>query len=435
LAERAPTGAAKTHPAPTGPALGAYLAGTRLLAPFARRHLLGRLGRGKEDPERWHEKRGVASAERPAGLLVWLHAVGVGEVLALPGLARALIAARPGLRVLITSSSRSSAEALAPNLPDGAVHQFLPLDVARWRRRFLDHWRPDLSVWAERDLWPGLIADCAARGIPLALVNARMDAASAGQKARARGLFADLYARFALIETQDAATARHIAGFGVDPARIAVTGSLKTAAAPLADRPERPAVEAALAGRRVWLAASTHAGEEAQVAEAHRLVLAADPAACLILAPRVPAEAEAAVKGLARRGIDVAPLPETNLPPRPAAAYVVARIGQLGLWYRVAPVAFVGGSLDQTGGHNPWEPARLDCAILHGPNVWNFAEDYAALHAAGAARQVENAAALAAAVLDPATLALRPAATALAARNAGFPAAMARRLLALVAPR
>jgi 3-deoxy-D-manno-octulosonic-acid transferase len=415
----------------TGSALSAYLAATHLAAPFARRHLQGRLARGKEDPDRWHEKRGVPSAARPPGPLAWLHAVGVGEVLALPGLARALRAARPDLSILITSSSRTSAEALAPNLPEGAIHQFLPLDIPRWRRRFLDHWRPDLSVWAERDLWPGFLDDLARRGIPTALVNARMDAASARQKARASGLFNDLYSRFALIETQDEATARHIAGFGIPPARIAVTGSLKTAAAPLADRPERPAVESALAGRRVWLAASTHAGEEAAVAEAHRMILAEDPGACLILAPRNPAEAEAATRGLQRHGIDATLLPPGNLPPRPAQAYVVDRIGQLGLWYRVAPAAFVGGSLDDTGGHNPWEPARLDCAILHGPNTWNFAADYAALAEAGAARAVTDAASLAAAVLDPATAAMRPRAAALAARNAALPDAMARRLLAL----
>jgi 3-deoxy-D-manno-octulosonic-acid transferase len=419
------------EPLPTGALLRAWLAATHLAGPFARRHLRARLARGKEDPQRWHEKRGVPSAARPEGPLVWLHAVGVGEVMALPGLARALMEERPGLAVLITSSSRTSAEALAPNLPEGAIHQFLPLDVPRWRRRFLDHWRPALSVWAERDLWPGFLVELSRRGIPTALVNARMDAGSAEAKARARGLFRDLYARFALIETQDAETARRIAGFGIPAGRIAVTGSLKTAAAPLADRPERPEVEAALAGRRVWLAASTHPGEEAAIAEAHRRVLAADPAACLILAPRDPAEAPAAAATLARHGIDTALLPPSNLPPRQAEALVVARIGQLGLWYRVAPVAFVGGSLDATGGHNPWEPARLDCAILHGRQVRNFAGDYAALHAAGAAREVTDAATLAAAVLDPDTLAMRPRAAALAAAGADLPRAMARRLLAL----
>jgi 3-deoxy-D-manno-octulosonic-acid transferase len=416
----------------TGLTLRAYLALAALAAPFARRHLRARLGRGKEDPERWHEKRGLGSAPRPEGLLVWLHAVGVGEVLALPGLARALMAERPGLAVLITSSSRTSAEAIAPNLPQGAIHQFLPLDIPRWRRRFLDHWRPDLAVFAERDLWPGFIREANRRGIPLALVNARVNAASARAKTRAKGLYADLLTRIALIEAQDEATASALAALGAPQDRLAVTGSLKTAAAPLADRPERTQVEAALQGRRLWLAASTHPADEAVVAEAHARLLARDPEACLILAPRDPAEAEAARRGLERHGIDAALLPETNLPPRPAQAYVVARIGQLGLWYRVAPVAFVGGSLAEVGGHNPWEPARLDCAILHGPNTWNFAADYAALDAARAAREVRAASELAEALADPETLAMRPRAAALAAQNAALPQEMARRLLALM---
>lgn len=416
----------------TGLTLRAYLALTALAAPVARRHLQARLGRGKEDAERWHEKRGVASAARPEGPLAWLHAVGVGEVLALPGLARALMAERPGLKVLITSSSRTSAEALAPNLPEGAIHQFLPLDIQRWRRRFLDHWRPDLAVFAERDLWPGFIREAHRRGIPLALVNARVNVASARAKSRARGLYGDLFSRFALIEAQDEATARALVALGAPEGRLAVTGSLKTAAAPLADRPERAKVETALAGRRLWLAASTHPGDETAVAEAHVMLLSRDPDACLILAPRDPGEAEAARRGLERRGIDAALLPEGNLPPRPAQAYVLARIGQLGLWYRVAPVAFVGGSLAEVGGHNPWEPARLDCAILHGPNTWNFAADYAALGEARAAREVRTAAELAEALADPDTLAMRHSAAALAARNAALPQQMARRLLRLM---
>lgn len=416
----------------TGVTLAAYLAATALAGPFARRHLRARIGRGKEHPERWPEKRGLASAARPEGRLAWLHAVGVGEVLALPALASALREARPGLAVLITSSSRSSAEALAPNLPDGVIHQFLPMDVRRWRRRFLDHWRPDLAVFAERDLWPGFIAETHRRGIPLALVNARLDAASARAKARAFGLYADLLGRFALIEAQDAASAERLAGLGAPEGRLSVTGSLKSAAPPLADRPEREAVAKALAGRRVWLAASTHPGEEELAAEAHLALLASDPSACLILAPRDPGRAAEVSRALAGLGLRAPLLPEDNLPPEPAPAHVVARIGQLGLWYRLADAALVGGAFGPTGGHNPWEPARLDCAILHGPNVANFAADYAALHAAEAAREVGSPGALAEALADPETAALRPRAAALAAANAELPRAMAGRLLALI---
>ncbi len=186
-------------PAPTGLLLRAWLALSPWLAPLARRHLLRRLARGKEDPARFREKLGQPSLPRPDGPLIWMHAVGVGEVLALPGLVTAIRARRSDVQVLITSSSRTSAEALAPNLPDGARHQFLPLDSLPFVHRFLDHWRPDLSVWAERDIWPAMVAETARRGIPLVLINGRMNAASYRAKTRARGLFRDLYARFAAI--------------------------------------------------------------------------------------------------------------------------------------------------------------------------------------------------------------------------------------------
>ena len=411
--------------------LRSYLAATAIAVPLARRHLVKRLARGKEDPARVTEKQGVASANRPNGILVWLHAVGVGEVLALPVLARALMDARPGLNVLITSSSRTSAEALTPNLPDGVIHQYLPLDVGPWRRRFLDHWKPDLSVWAERDLWPGFILECSRRGIPLALVNARMDKASFEKKSKAGGVYRELLSHFKIVEAQDPDTARNLEALGANEAQV--TGSLKTASAPLADQPEtRAKIEAFLEGRRTWLAASTHPDEEPFIAEAHRLLLDIDPDAVLVLAPRDPARAKAAADLLCASGIDAEVLPPDNIPARQAQCHVLARIGQLGVWYRVAPIAFVGGSLDRTGGHNPWEAARLDSAILHGPNTANFAADYTALQAIGATRQVADAPSMARALADPMTLSMRERAKDLAVKNSNLPGEMAERLLAVL---
>jgi 3-deoxy-D-manno-octulosonic-acid transferase len=436
---RAPAPPTPVPPAPTppaarppGPWLAAYLGLSALAAPALALHLARRTARGREDPARVSEKRGRPSRPRPPGPLVWLHAVGVGEALVLPGLARALADARPGLGVLVTSSSRSSAAALAPALPPGAVHQFLPLDARPWRRRFLDHWRPDLAVFAERDLWPGLIWEADRRGIPLALVNARVDARSARAKARVRGLYADLLGRFALIEAQDAASAVHLAALGAPAGRLAATGSLKRAAPPLPDRPERAAVAAALRGRRLWLAASTHPGEESAAARAHRLLRARDPAAVLVIAPRDPARAGAAAAAAAAEGLPAARLPAGNLPLPEAPVLIVPRIGELGLWYRLADAAFVGGSLAPVGGHNPWEPARLGAAILHGPEVANFAADYAELAAARAARRIDGAEALAAALADPELALMPPRARALAVAAEAMLPALAARLLALV---
>jgi 3-deoxy-D-manno-octulosonic-acid transferase len=413
-----------------------WLGLSRGLAPLARWHLARRVRRGKEDPARVTEKMGVPSCPRPQGRLVWMHAVGVGEVLALPALVNALRERDPEITALITSSSRTSEQALAPNLPEGAIHQFLPLDALPFVRRFLDHWRPDLSVWAERDLWPAMIVETHRRGIPLAIVNGRMTAASCRAKARARGLFRALYGRFAHVGVQDAESAQNFSALGADPARIVITGSLKAAAPPLADQPEaRARLSSALQGQHVWIAASTHPDEEPLLARAHRQLLDRDPAACLILAPRDPNRGEKALETLRATGIDAALIaPDNHLEGR-RQAHVLAAIGQLGLWYRLSRAAFVGGSWDGTGGHNPNEPARLLCPILHGPNVANFAEDYAAYHEARAARTVRDAGELVAALTDPALSRLADPAARVARRGTGVAEAESERLLALMARR
>jgi 3-deoxy-D-manno-octulosonic-acid transferase len=361
--------------------LRAYLLAARAIPLFAPGVLRRRLARGKEDPARWREKLGEATAARPEGRLIWLHAVGIGEVMALRGLIAAMAEADPELRFLVTSTARSSAEVMAGNLPARTQHQFLPLDAPGYLARFLDHWRPDLSIWAEQDLWPGAVVAAARRGIPLALVNARMNDAAFARRQRWRGLFADLYARFSLIAAQDAATAAHLAALGAKG--VQVTGSLKSAAPALAvDAVALEALRAAVAGRKVWVAASTHAEDEAVVVATQAALWRADPRWLLILVPRVPSR-RAEICAAVPEGV---PLTVRSLGEGPTGAvYLADTVGELGLWYRLAPVAVMGGTFGPVQGHNPWEPACLGVAVLHGPNVANFAADYAALQGAGAA--------------------------------------------------
>ena len=402
--DRRPAGAQAgefRRPVHTGPLLRMCLLLSRVAHPFAGRHVARRLARGKEDPARYREKFGIPSQPRPSGTLVWMHAVGVGEILALPGLVRKMHERVPGLEVLLTSTARTSAVAVAANMPPRTRHQFLPVDCMRFIRPFLDHWRPDLSVWAERDIWPGMVFETHRRGVPLALVNGRMDADSYRAKRKVRGLYSDLYRRFALVGAQEPESAGRFRALGTPDARLFVSGSLKAGGVPLADRPEeRQRLAAALRGRRVWLAASTHPSDEDVVAEAHLRVLRTDPTACLVIAPRDPMRATEVVAHLESRSISCEVVRDGVAPASAAQAVVVDRIGQLGLWYRLAPRAFLGGSMGSTGGHNPYEPARLGCAVIHGPNVRNFAPDYAAFHEEDAACRVSDAVELAAAVLD-----------------------------------
>lgn len=400
-----------------GLALQGYLAlsrGIPLLAPTV---LNRRLARGKELPDRWREKLGHPSLPRPDGPLIWLHAVGLGETLALRGLIAAMADQAPAAQFLVTSTTRGSAEVFARNLPPRTRHQFLPLDAPGYLNRFLDHWRPGLSIWAEQDLWPGAVTATAARGIPLALVNARMNAEAYARRARWKGLYANLLARFALITAQDAGTARHLQALGAKG--VAVTGSLKAAAPPLAADPARLAeAREALSGLHPVLLASSHPEDEFVTLSALR---AAQPRPLLLIAPRDPQRGEEIAARVAEHGLSATRRSAGQGPT--ADVWVVDTFGEMGLWYRLCASSLIGGTYGPTEGHNPWEPAALGSAILHGPRIANFAADFAALHQAGAAQPVQPEAVIAALTADHTAMAARAKALSDAAQGALGPLA------------
>jgi 3-deoxy-D-manno-octulosonic-acid transferase len=400
---------------PKSALLWAYLKLSPLIRLFARRHLEKRLLRGKEDGLRYREKLGLTNVMRPDGQLIWLHAVGVGELLALPGLIREIGRLDPALNFLLTSSAKTSAQAIEHNLPARTIHQFLPLDSPHYVERFLDHWQPQLSIWAERDIWPVFLTELERRAIAMALINGRMSEKSGASKQKAKAFFAALYAKFRFIEVQDKTSAEQFALLGVSPDKIRITGTLKAGADALADQPEkREILKTALKGRQIWLAASTHPEDEIQIFKAHKQVLQRHPDTCLILAPRDPERATRIQKHAADLGFQAAILRDKYNDLTGVQIAIIDRIGQLGIWYRLADRCFVGGSFGDLGGHNPYEPALLDCAISHGPNVQNFADDYANFHRQRAAKLVKNADDLANTLLDPQFLTLRHNATTVA---------------------
>lgn len=370
---------------------------TAAAAPLVSLGLRWRERRGKEDGARLGERFGVAAAPRPAGPLMWIHAASVGEANSVLALIERVVRERPGLAVLITTGTVTSARLVAPRLPPRALHHYVPVDLPGAVARFLDHWRPDFAVWVESELWPNLVLDTARRGIPMALVNARLSARSRRRWRATPGLARAMLASFAVCLTQDDEQARRFRELGAAAAES--VGDLKSAAEEL---PADPAALAALrrqiGARPCWLAASTHPGEEDAAAAAHRRLARDYPAVLTVVVPRHPVRGESIAARLRAAGFAVARRAAGEAVEPGTAIYLADTLGELGLFYRAAGIAFIGGSLSGHGGHNPFEAARLGCAILHGPHVENFRAIAEALAKAGASETVADEAALARAV-------------------------------------
>ena len=389
-ADESPEGALSL-PDPLPIPLRLYRFATRFATPLAPRLLAKRLERGKEQPARLPERRGEASLPRPPGPLVWVHGASVGEMLAaVPMIER--IRARD-FSVLVTSGTVTSAALASHRLPPGVIHQFIPLDAPQFAERFLDHWRPDLALFVESDLWPNLILSCAARKIPLILVNGRLSERSFGRWRLVPSGIAALLSRFDLCLAQSAANAQRFSRLGAP--RIALTGNLKLdVPAPPVDQPTLHRFKALIGLREVVAAASTHPGEEPAMIAAHRQLREKCPGLLTVIAPRHPKRGPSVAEIAAAAGLSVGLRSRGDLPKRDIDIYVADTVGELGLVYRIAPIVFIGGSLASHGGQNPIEPILLGAAVLHGPHVWNFAEIYTTLDEAHGAELVADEAAL-----------------------------------------
>jgi len=371
-----------------------YRAATALAAPLIARHLRKRLASGKEDAERFGERLGEATQPRPLGPLVWAHAASVGESLSMLPLIEALVAAHPTLYVLMTSGTVTSAGLLRDRLPARTLHQYVPVDRAPYVNAFLDHWRPDLVLWAESEFWPNLTTLPAQRGVPMVLVNGRISPESFAKWKRWPGLAKAILTNFNLCLAQADLDAGRLRQLGAEHVRS--VGNLKFAVPPLpADADELAALKHALGGRPRWLAASTHPGEEAMIWQAHQRMAATHPDLLTIIVPRHPDRGEAVAAELAAAGARVKRRAAGDAPDADTDIYVADTMGELGLFFRLAPVSFMGKSLVDLGGQNPIEPARLGSAILFGPHMWNFPDVSERLLAASGAEQVADVPALA----------------------------------------
>lgn len=369
-----------------------YCGASALIAPFAWRKVAAKLRAYGLPETRVRERLGHASLPRPGGQLIWFHAASVGESLSVLTLIRRLGEQLPAAEFLITSGTPTSAELIEKRMPPRCRHQFPPLDSAAAVDRFLAHWRPDLGVFVESELWPQMLVRARRTGCPLVLLNARLSERSAEGWKKRPETARFILDQFDLLVTQNQRTADNLAAMGAAPERIRPGSNLKAVSAPLpADEKTLADLRAALGQRPVWVASSTHEGEEETVLAAHRLLLQRHPDLCLLLAPRHPERGDAvealiAAAGFtsARRSVGESPAPDTQV-------YLADTLGEVGTWYALSPLVFLGGSLREIGGHNPFEPMQAGAAVISGTGHFNFAETYAELTRLGAATEVTTA--------------------------------------------
>lgn len=359
-------------------ALRLYALATGALAPLIPGLLRARARRGKEEAGRLSERLGRASLPRPTGPLVWLHAVSVGESLSLLALIERFTAERPDRSILVTTATRAAAEVLAARLPPGVLHQYAPVDTPGAAARFLNHWRPGLAVFVESELWPNLILRAKARGVRLALVSAGLSAKSFAGWRRVPAAARTLLRAFDLVLARDDGAARRLRALG---ARVDGLADLKFGATALpVDDYDMAAFRGALDGRPVILAASTHEGEDALVMDGFATLA---PGPLLVIVPRHPARGGGIAALAMARGLRAGRRSQGDGPVN-LDVCVADTLGELGLWYALARVAVIGGSLvPRVGGHNPLEAARLGCPFVVGPHVekWPMYEDLLAAQA------------------------------------------------------
>jgi len=357
------------------------------MVPLAPAVIKRRLKLGKEDPERVSERRGMSADIRPSGPLVWIHGASVGEVLAAAALIEKLRALN--LRILVTSGTVTSAAIVAKRFPPDVIHQYVPYDSPRYVARFLDHWRPSLALFIESDLWPNLILSSAARRLPMVLINGRMSHRSFPRWRRVSGTISALLGRFDICLAQSQVDAERFSALG--SRNVLTTGNLKLdVPAPPADPAKLEKLMAVTRGRPIVLAASTHPGEEELLADAHRTLAGYFPQLLTVIVPRHPDRGELVARTIGATGLNVALRSREELPTAVTDIYVADTMGELGLFYRLAPIVFMGGSLVEHGGQNPIEAVKLGASIVHGPHVFNFTDVYEALDAAGGARRADS---------------------------------------------
>lgn len=369
--------------------LKAYRALSYLGERAAPRFLSWRVRNGKEDAGRLAERFGVASVPRPDGPLIWFHAASVGETNAILPMIGELNRDRPDLSILVTTGTVTSAKLAKSRLPDRALHQYMPIDGPRFMQSFLDHWHPAVAVLTESEIWPNLMMAADERAIPVVLVNARMSRRSYRRWRRMPSVSGPLFARLDLVLAQNATMTRYFARLGAP--NVVTSGNLKIDAPPPPAEPEAlKKLQGAIRGRPVFLAASTHTGEDELIIRAHDDVARERQDLLTIIVPRHPERGDAIATLVSSKGLRFSRRSKGNAPSPDCNIYIADTIGELGLFYALEPAAFIGGSLVSRGGQNPIEAVKHGAVPITGPAHDNFADAYRVLIDKGGCIEVQN---------------------------------------------
>ena len=355
--------------------IGIYNTLVRTLYPIViRRYLEKRKKMGKEDVKRFNERVGRPTKPRPAGRLIWLHGASVGESISMLPLINRLLEIYPDAHVMVTTGTTTSAEVMAKRLPERAFHQYLPIDNPVFAARFIRHWQPTIALWFESEFWPGMLSTIKRRNIPLILINGRISNKSFKRWQQFDFVIKEILDCFTACLGQSEEDAYRLRALGAKDAMC--LGNLKYAGLPIpVEEEKKKEIQDEIGERPVWLVSSTHSDEEAKIGRYLKELSAKHEGLLTIIAPRHPTRGVEIRDILqdkyqlktALRSANEKIQPETEV-------YIADTIGEMGIWYELCPIVFIGGSLIPHGGQNFMEPSRCRDAVIVGPHMHNFTD-------------------------------------------------------------
>ncbi len=355
--------------------IGIYNTLVRTLYPMViRRYIEKRKKMGKEDVKRFNERVGRPTKPRPDGRLIWLHGASVGESISMLPLINRLLEIYPDAHVMVTTGTTTSAEVMAKRLPERAFHQYLPIDNPVFAARFVRHWQPTIALWFESEFWPAMLSTIKRRNIPLILINGRISNKSFKRWQQFDFVIKEILDCFTACLGQSEEDAYRLRALGAKDAMC--LGNLKYAGLPIpVDEEKKKEIQDEIGSRPVWLVSSTHSDEESKIGRYLKELSAKHEGLLTIIAPRHPTRGveiqnilrEKYQLKTALRSANEKITPETEV-------YIADTIGEMGIWYELCPIVFIGGSLIPHGGQNFMEPSRCRDAVIVGPHMHNFTD-------------------------------------------------------------